>query len=203
MITSYKNLSIAKFDEILSFTESELSDIDKLIGVVSVLADKTDTELMQMSISDFGKLANTAKALLEQRPQKGIIPKVYHLGDWELIPNMNPQKMVTGQFVDFNEYATDEAKHKSQLMACMLIPKGCAYGKGYDIDKLKDDIYQLMPISDYYTFSSFFFDKCEKCVEASLRYSEALMKMSRMWVKLKNYLKIPFRQNGGGLKTSM
>lgn len=191
MISSYKELPIGKYRKIMDLCRDEsLSQFDMQMAVFSVLSDMSEDVLLDMPITEFQKIASAATFLEKDIPEPDghKVAPVYRIGIWELIPDLDVSKLTTAQYVDFQMFCKEDG-NIAQLLSCFLIPKGCKYGRGYDIAQVHEALEAELSIYDASVLTAFFLKKCQRSINgiltSSIRDTRTLPKAVRKEVKAK------------------
>lgn len=210
MISSYKELLIGKYRKIMDLCRDEsLSHFNMQMAVFSVLSDMSEDVLLDMPITEFQKIALAATFLEKDIPEQDghKVAAVYRIGIWELIPDLDVSKLTTAQYVDFQMFCKEDG-NIAQLLSCFLIPKGCKYGRGYDIAQVHEALETELSIYDASVLTAFFLKKCQRSINgiltSSIRDTRTLPKAVRKEVKAKVMeMKVLLSGAGAGLQMSM
>lgn len=210
MISSYKELPIGKYRKIMDLCKDEsLSQFDMQMAVFSVLSDMPVDMLLDMPITEFRKIAEAATFLEKDipKPDGHKVAAVYRIGIWELIPDLDVCKLTTAQYVDFQMFCKEDG-NIAQLLSCFLIPKGCKYGRGYDIAQVHEALEAELSIYDASVLTAFFLKKCQRSINGILtsliRDTRTLPKAVRKEAEAKvTELKTLLSGAGAGLQMSM
>lgn len=171
IIDSFSKLTLGKYEEILAIANDDaLEDIDKTIGILSVLTGATEDEISHLPIAEFTMLSAKSKFLQATDFKAGRMARKYKIADWELIPVSDYRKLETAQYIDFKTYASEMEGHMVELISVILVPKGHRYNEGYDIIELQKAIRENMSVTDGATIVGFFFVWSQRLMADSLRY---------------------------------
>ena len=97
------------------------------------------------------------------------------------------RKMTAGQYIDYKAYIKDPEKFMDMLpyiLTCFIIPSGCKYGDGYDVEELAKELNDNLNIRTAVCISDFFHNQSKVSIKISLRSLKWMMK--RMSKKEKN-----------------
>ncbi len=179
MITSYDKLPIGKYLEACEVSSDKTRDgIARTVGYISILADMSEDEVLQLSLDEFSKLARQTAFLVEDA-KPVTVASSYKLGNWELEPVHDYRKMTAGQYIDFQALAKDPSGHLVDLLAVFLVPKGMKYGDGYDIEEVKTAIKDMLPVTAAMALQAFFLTSLRDSIRDSLISSEKALKCVR------------------------
>lgn len=169
MITDYEHLPIGKYLKILELAKTEDNDM----AIVSVLADKTEDELMNMPLTDYRKLADGASFLFMQ-PTPAKVRKEYDLAGQKLRLLQKAEKLTTAQYIDFKEYAKAGETDICRYLSIVLVPDGKTYNDGYDVTEIADAIRDCLPTPEALGIRDFFVMRLGRLIADSLTYSQRL-----------------------------
>lgn len=171
IIESYDKLPIGLYLQICETEERLTEDIDRAVNRVAILSGLTEQEVLNLEIQVFQDLNQKARFLENDAPKRPIAAK-YVLGEYELIPCKDIRKMTTGQYIDYQAYSKEADKYIVDILSCFLVPKGCKYNEGYDIEDVKIQIKDNLSVCDVNSLSDFFLHSLIASIEASLSCSE-------------------------------
>lgn len=169
MITDYEHLPIGKYIKILELSQTEDNDV----AIISVLADKTEDELMHLPIVDYRTLADKAGFLFYQ-PSPAKIRGEYTCGQFKLRLDKKAEKLTTAQYIDFKEFAKAGVTDICEYLSVILIPQGKTYNEGYDREDVRDAIRGTLPTPDALGIRDFFVMRLGRLIAASLTYSRMI-----------------------------
>lgn len=197
MITSYKTLPLGKYLDILDILEDDhTDDVSKRVAVLSILTGKTEDELETMPIMQFAQLSSSSRFLENEIPTLSRPIKHIKAGDYAFNVTTDVKRLSTAQYVDFNSFASD-ARHKLvEILSCFLIPEGCSYNEGYDIEDVQNCIRENLNVVDAVAISAFFLSSLTQLLAAIQLYSQLQMKL--MPRRLKKQMKMNTPANGAG-----
>lgn len=150
MITKWSELPIGKLMEIEKIDDSD--ELAAAIKINAILAGVTEDEILQLPLATVAEMTKK-RAFMEKRPPLHLPKKKHNLGGTTYIFDAEPQRITTGQFIDF--MALEEGDFVGAL-SIFLIPEGHTYNKGYDIEKAKDDIKLYLSAEEGFCMSGFF-----------------------------------------------
>lgn len=182
MITSYEDLSIGKYLQVQKAMQ-EGDEVQRQLTIISILSDKSEDELLALPLLEFRTLAAGARFLETevQVPQKTA--KVYEIGGWRLEPTLDIRKMTTAQYIDFQALAQKGEQYLPELLSCLLVPKGCLYNIGYEIDTIQELIRESMNVPTCLALSAFFLQRLQKSIRSMLTCWQWIVKTDRTLTK--------------------
>lgn len=182
MITSYEDLSIGKYLQVQKAMQ-ERDEVQRQLSIISILSGKSEDELLALPLLEFRTLAAGARFLETevQVPQKTA--KVYEIGGWRLKPTLDIRKMTTAQYIDFQALAQKGEQYLPELLSCLLVPKGCLYNIGYEIDTMQELIRESLNVPTCLALSAFFLRKLQKSIRSMLTCWQWIVKTDRTLTK--------------------
>ena len=185
MINNYKDLTIAKFQELHSVEWEGMEEIDMQVTMIAILNDMTEDEVLMLPLTEYSKLA-AQTAFLQNPPMPSRrTPNKIKINGREYVLVKDISEMSTGQYIDYNQYLTsgDIDKFLPYILSCFLIPKGKKYGD-YNIDDIVNEIKENLSVEEALGISNFFMKRFRNSTEAMVLYLD--WKMKRMQKKTKD-----------------
>lgn len=185
MINSYDKLTLGKWLE-LKDIDTDQEEIDVQIDILSILSDKTPDEIMNLPLTEYSQLVSDSMFLAKEPVFIKKLPKTIKINnrDFEIVQKVD--NISAGQYIDYQAYLkTNDVAH---ILTCFIIPKGCKYGEGYDIEEVCQLIKDYLPVTIAIGISRFFFALWATLTNNMLDSSIKMTKMSVM------KMKIPFKQ---------
>lgn len=175
MIQDYESMPYQTFKRLLAACETAEDDTQRTVSVLAILTGKTEDEILDLPIAEYGRLAQSAK-FIGTPPTNVPVRADYTIGDFTLEPTLKLKNMTAGQFIDFQEYVKDEDKD-FELLSCLLIPKGCKYCEGYDVEDVQNALRQHLLTRDALALKSFFVVSSVASLPTILTSSEEVRKI--------------------------
>lgn len=177
-MATWKDITIEKYEAIASLQEKNLEEIDLVAGVVAILDGTTVKEVEDMP---YAILLLKARGLrfLQNQPIGNIVHKSYNLNGHKYNTTLDPAKLTTAQYIDFQVRAADAPEDLAGLLSVLLIPEGHSYNDGYSQDEVRETIYKYMGIEDAMGLSAFFFTLWKKSICKLLRQNKKLLRLLR------------------------
>lgn len=157
---NWKDVSTEKYIQIENIYNTENDIIDKTVAIISILFDIDYNK--NMSLQQYYDYLNQITFLKEPIPTVDV-KKRY--GSYILDKNISNISLT--QFIDFKTYAL-----QNDIIGCLsvfLIPDGCKYMEGYNIEEIKDFIGK-MSITETLSIYQFFFLYFKRYTVLSLLY---------------------------------
>lgn len=165
--------------------ESKLTDMDIMFEIVRCLYGD---EAEDLTLPEYTKLLASLSFLGESIP-KISVKKFYELGGKKYICNMDLSKVIGNQYIDYMNYIRQEKGNEnlSKLVSVFLIPEGCKYNEGYDINEVINLIEDEMKIIDVNAIAFFLPNFLNTYMLVTLKSS--LLTMKKMMKKEKDQMK--------------
>lgn len=214
MITSYKELTIDKYLEIREILNEKFGELELQVNVIACLNDMDIDAVYNLDLNKYNELVKASAFLMEKPKVDGKIPGRLIINNREFIITTNVNKLITAQYIDYQTLIVreDHEKYLPNILACFIVPKGCKYGEGYEIEEITEWIKYNLSIQDAMNICFFFRKKYLNSIRYTLTYLELRMKMMRLrardqkvkekmkelTVKITEYRKA-LQRNGDGL----
>lgn len=176
---NWKDVSTEKYIQIENIYNTENDIIDKTVAIISILFDIDYDN--NMSLQDYYNYLNQITFLKEPIPTADV-KKQY--GNYSLDKNLS--NITLTQFIDFKTYAL-----QNDIIGCIsvfLIPTGCKYLEGYNIEEIKDFVGK-MSIIECLSIYQFFFLYFKRYTVLSLLYIHLKMRQKQRKKRLKQMFK--------------
>lgn len=183
MINNYKDLTIAKYQQLLSIDWNDMDEVDRQVTMISILSDKDEDEILNLPLTEYTKLAAQTEFLLKEPDVKKRKPNKIRINGKEYEVLKEVKDMTAGQYIDYQQYLSlnDINKFLPNILSCFIIPKGKKYGE-YNIDGVINDI-KDMSVEEALSIASFFTKKFRTSIEAILLYSRWMLKKMKRKTK--------------------
>lgn len=168
IIDNYRDLPYGKYEEIVRLCETEMTDVDRKVAVISVLTGKTEDEVLRLPLDTFTRYS-AATRFLEAECPENLIPAVarsYPVGGFVLVPVADMRKVTAAQYIDFQTFAEDRDHRAVEMLSCFLIPRGCDYNDGYDVLDVHRAIRDGMSVATVLSLLAFFFKSWVESIKA-------------------------------------
>lgn len=168
IIDNYRDLPYGKYEEIVRLCETEMTDVDRKVAVIAVLAGKTEDEVLRLPLETFTRYS-AATRFLEAECPENLIPAVarsYPVGNFILVPVADMRKVTAAQYIDFQTFAEDRDHRAVEMLSCFLIPRGCDYNDGYDVLDVHRAIRDGMSVATVLSLLAFFFKSWAESIKA-------------------------------------
>ena len=175
MIDNYESMPYQTFKRLLAACETAEDDTQRTVSVLAILTGKTEDEILNLPIAEYGRLAQQAQ-FIGTAPHNVPVRSEYKIGEFTLVPVLRTKDMTAGQFIDFQEYVKDEDKD-IELLSCLLLPKGHKYMDGYDIEDVQKALRLHLLTRDAIALKSFFIVSSVASLPRILTSSEEVREM--------------------------
>ena len=153
--------------------------VDVEVGIVALLCGVDEDEIGDLSIVEYQRLRREAQFIATFPEVHNKAPKNITIGDkkYDVVTNM--RKLTTAQYIDFQTYLKmgDGVNNLPNLLSAFIVPKGSKYGdESYNIDKLKNDIKEYLPVTTAFEMCGFFQKAFLNSIKNILFYLELKMR---------------------------
>lgn len=179
MITSWSEMPIGMMERIRDISKLHCSDDEKTFKTAALLAGIPYDEFMNLPIDEARDIvADTS--FIHIVPEKRRVKRVYHIGtrDYKLFKDFT--EMTTAQYIDFQAIVGHEDDMMAELMAIVLIPKGCKYNDGYDNAEIVEELRDNLSVEEALSIADFFIKRFDRSIRRVLTMSDAMMKAARL-----------------------
>lgn len=160
MFTKFEDLPLGLYEQAQKIAAEGGDDIEVQVRIVALLSGKTADEVGDLPLPEYAKASADASFLLTPVSTDGVkIRKAYRVGDFTLVPVMEPRKMTAAQYIDFQTMAgrRDSGVTLSQILSCLMVPEGKKYNDGYDGAEVAQAIADHLPTTDAFALLAHFF----------------------------------------------
>lgn len=178
MITSYNELPLGRYDDIIRIVGEGRDDLGLNIGIVAALCGITEEEVGEMPAEDFFALCRKATFITTPpnvptfaKPADGLI-----VGKFHLVPVKDIRAITTAQYIDFQNFLKLDGPHDAELLSCLLVPTGCKYNDGYDVLEVQKAIRERMSVTTAYALINYFFALSKRSIGNTLASSAKMMR---------------------------
>lgn len=197
MITSYEAMPIGTYLDIQAvLSDDTREEATKDLAIVALLTGKTEEEIWDCTLEEYGHLKAGASFLFDQ-PAEAKLKDKYTIGEFTCTYPRSFRKLTAGQFHDFDVLNKDDNPDKEiALLSVLLVPEGCKYAQGYDALDLRAAIRCNLGVLDAHALTAFFLNSLSKYVRSILSSLERM----KMPIAQKKEMKAALRSvaNGGG-----
>lgn len=185
MITSYKDLTLKKYQELREVETEGREEIDIQVELISILNDMDEDVVLSLPLPEYSKMVQGTAFLYKAPEMPSKCPKSVKINGHNYSILRRVEDMTAGQYIDYQNYLSngDIDKWLPYILSIFLIPEGKKYGS-YDIDEVVKEINEHMSVENALAISNFFFLKSERLISSTLRYLGWMMK--KMEKKEKN-----------------
>ena len=144
---SWDRISIQKYYDILDILDDRDSDeITKNVRLVSLILEKDEDEVWNMSLPDAGELIGKLRFLNDFKLPDKPNMKISLPGYENLEVMKDTTSMTVAQYFDYQQFVKMPLRESlEKILSVFLIPKGKKYNEGYDIVDLQNVIRNHLP----------------------------------------------------------
>ena len=214
MIQSYKELTVAKYQEIRQIIQDDGGELNIQARILACLNDTDLDSILNLSLSKYNELVVKSSFLLDKPKLDGRIPHRLNINGRECEVTTNVKKLTAAQYIDYQTWTSqeDQDKYLANVLACFVVPKGFTYGDGYDVGEIAEWLGEHLSILDALNICFFFRKKYLESIKLTLTFLELTMKrvsrkerdpevkgmMKELNGKLTEYRRL-LQENGDGL----
>jgi len=180
-IDNYRDLPVGKYEEIVKLCETEMSEYERRVAIVAILAGLTEDEVLHLPLETFTDYSARSRFIEKECPENMIpgVSKNYPIGGFVLLPVTDIRKITAAQYIDFQTFAQDRENKTVELLSCFLIPRGKDYNEGYDVLEVHKAIREEMSVAEALALLAFFFKGWLLSIRNTLSYSARIVKKIR------------------------
>jgi hypothetical protein len=175
-ITKWEEMTIGAYQDLLEICEyPEAEDVE--IGIVGLLCGVEEKDILALPLTEYQELRRQSQFVAEFPDIHPSCPKHIELNGHKYDITRDVKGLSVGQYIDFQTYSKLEFnKALVNIISCFLVPHGCEYGEGYDMDEVDTDIREYMNIPTAYCMAAFFFKRLQALTKATLLFSVRTLK---------------------------
>ena len=144
---TYNELPINKYLKLKEVATEGRGLVETQVAFISIVYDIAEEEVWDMPLDDYQRKVAGIQFLLIPPTIEGKVGKTITIGDTEYEVAVDGDKMIAGQYIDYQTYRQkNDDKYLVNMLACFLIPKGKKYCEGYFIDEVIKEIGEKMDI---------------------------------------------------------
>ena len=158
MITSYKEMTINKYQEIRQIIEEDGGELNIQARIIAALTGMGVDDVLNLSLTKYNEYVQKTAFLLEKPKLDGRIPNRLNINGMECEITKNVNKLTAAQYIDYQTLTAmkDQEKYLANILACFIVPKGKKYGDGYETDDIVAWIGENLSIVDGLNICFFF-----------------------------------------------
>lgn len=178
IIDNYRDLPLGKYEEIVHICREEMTEVDRRVAIIAVLAGLTEDEVLHLSLDVFTDYSARSRFVERECPENLVpaVAKSYTLGGMALVPVTDIRKITAAQYIDFQTFAQDRENKFVELLSCFLVPRGMDYNEGYDVLDVHQAIREEMSVAQAIALLAFFFNGWRKSIRNTLSSSGRMVR---------------------------
>lgn len=178
IIDNYRDLPLGKYEEIVHLCREEMTEVDRRVAIIAVLAGLTEDEVLRLPLDVFTDYSARSRFAERECPENMVpaVVKSYALGGMVLVPVTDIRKITAAQYIDFQNFAQDKENHFIELLSCFLVPRGMEYNEGYDVLDVHNAIREEMSVAQAIALLAFFFNGWAKSIRNTLSSSGRMVR---------------------------
>lgn len=180
-ITGWESITVGEYKEIVSLAkeyDGRNDDITFKVVVLSNLYGVKEDEIWDLGLDKAGNLMETISFMVTPPQSPSRKTDKVRLGDRVYTVASNLNNFTYAQYVDFQNYYREE-ENLTDVLSVLLIPEGMKYGRDYDLEDVKKDIDENLPITTALSITGFFLNSLFNSIKHTLQYLEKKTKMMK------------------------
>lgn len=147
MIDNFNAMPVGIYEKAVEICNSNRDDLEKQVALIALLNNTTEEAVLALSLTDYAAFAGKLGYLSNPMPKAAEKAcKSFNLGGLHLDAVVDARKMTAAQYIDFQTMTANPKTALADILTCVLVPKGKAYGEGYDVDSVRAAISDNLPI---------------------------------------------------------
>ena len=174
MITSWKELPIGLFQEIVGINRLQISDDEKTFMCTALLNGMDYDEFLSLPLAEATELIEKASFIYSE-PKKVKVRRKYEIGGMVFKMMRNVNDMTAAQYINYQAIVNRPTSEIiTNLMAIVLVPDGKVYGD-YNEEDIIEILRENLNVEDALAIADFFINSFERLIRRTLRNSDAVM----------------------------
>ena len=173
MIESYRDMTIAKYMEIMDILDEATDETELVVSLIAALSEQSEDEIERLPLKEFNKRRIKAIELLKTKPKTDRrIPNKIKIGEKSYRIEKDCFSISAGQYIDYRGYlkSVDDLKNNlHRILSVFIIPEGCEYGEGYDLNEVANEIRDNVSFELATSLSAFFLAVSQNCIKHILQ----------------------------------
>lgn len=174
---NWKNITLKQWEELDRLSKQKFEDdilyTSEIIKVVFNIEDP-----LNMTPQEFQKYVEELSFMKDPIPEVKLCNS-YNINGTKYNFKGNIYEITMGALMDWRKYSTEQEIDYAQCLSVFMIPEGCKYNEGYDIDKAIEDI-RCLPITDVLKVYTFFQAALKLSMQILIDYFQRLMKKTKL-----------------------
>lgn len=198
---TWDEINIRTYKKLMELSNDVEDVIDTEIGIISILCDCSEDDILNLQIPEYQKLRNQAQWIMKKPDVKPYAPKSIKLNS-EYDVYYDVSKLTTAQYIDFQSYLkqNDMDKYLTHILSVFIVPKGKEYGE-VPMEEVLDDLESNISIKMALSMCFFFITEYLTLMKLTLNCLESRMKKTKNQELQKKLKEIHLLINGDGLIT--
>lgn len=178
----WDDITLSKYDEIQKIVnDNNRDEIEKNVGLIAALTDEDEDKIWDLTLPELNALADKIEWINNFKFDKKKKFKSIVLNKVKYDFTQSIDKLSVAQYVDFQMTFTDDLNPTviTNLLSIFIVPRGHKYNEGYDIEELKDIIYNSISLPTAQSMLFFFIKKSLCLIRSSLQFLETEMRVQK------------------------
>lgn len=146
--TSWGDVTLKKYIEITEFQAVDMDELDKSVKILSILSDKTEDEILDISLPDIKECIKRIQ-FIYTTPEEGKIKQKIKINGHRYFINLNVRSITGAEYIDFTSLLKEKDKitqNLTQILPIFLKPVnifGFKKKKCYRINDKNEEVQTL------------------------------------------------------------
>ncbi len=185
---NWNEITIADYEKIKEIGESDFTELDKEIQILSLLTGEDEDKILNLSIEEYAHLKSELQFLSEFNFEKDKTPTQVIIQGKKFNVNYNLKNYSIAQYVDFEQF--NKAKNTAGVLSTILIPEGEKYGVSDNVELIQNNLPFPVAQSIYFFWYRKSLDSIHNLLQSC--FQTRLPMMTRIRLRLKKWMKCIF-----------
>lgn len=122
--TTFKELTIAQYQQLYTINRSEDDDLEKVIGSISILTGKPRWEVEEMPLKDFNNISAEIGVIFTHKPIVQKPKNKIRLNGKRYFIQLDPHRLNSGQYITLQHLlGGNMIENMHKILACLVVPR--------------------------------------------------------------------------------
>lgn len=177
---NWNSLTIGQYEKVLKIERNKYLDFEYMLRVYAAIYNEDIEKLFDMDVDILNKDYISKIRFIFMPYDKTEVKSYYILKGVKYNVILNGNKMIAGQFIDYQNISKDKPDDFISLLSILMVPDGFTYNEGYDIEELKNIIRDNLLAKDAIALSTFFLTSFQELSKAILQYLKKKLKKMKI-----------------------
>lgn len=176
LLKGWKDLKVGTYERLIA-ADFDPQDPDGAFKMASLLYNIPYEKFLDLPLAESQAMVQSME-FLQKKPRPIMVRFKYDLGGTEYEFKAEAKEWTTAMYIDFNN-TPKEPTRMAELIAIFLIPKGKTYNKGYDYEKVVEDVRKHLSVSEALAMSDFFMYRWDSLIRRTTTEARKALKQAR------------------------